>query len=45
MKVLFIGDIVGDAGRKALRQGIPKLVEQLKIDFVIANAENAAGGF
>jgi metallophosphoesterase (TIGR00282 family) len=45
MKILFIGDIVGDAGRKAIRQGIPKLVEQLKIDFVIANAENSAGGF
>ncbi len=45
MKVLFIGDIVGEAGRKALREGILKLVERLKIDFVIANAENAAGGF
>ncbi len=45
MKVLFIGDLVGNAGRKALRQGVPKLVERLKIDFVIANAENAAGGF
>lgn len=45
MKVLFIGDIVGGAGRKALKEGIPKLVNRLKIDFVIANAENAAGGF
>jgi metallophosphoesterase (TIGR00282 family) len=45
MRVLFIGDIVGDTGRKALKQGIPKLVDRLKIDFVIANAENAAGGF
>lgn len=45
MKILFIGDIVGGAGRKALREGIPKLVDRLKIDFVIANAENAAGGF
>ncbi len=45
MKILFIGDIVGEAGRKALREGLPKLVERLKIDFVIANAENAAGGF
>ncbi len=45
MKILFIGDIVGDTGRKALRKGIPNLVERLKIDFVIANAENAAGGF
>ncbi len=45
MKVLFVGDIVGEPGRKALRQGLPKLVEKLKIDFIIANAENAAGGF
>jgi len=45
MKVLFIGDIVGEAGRKAVRKGIPNLVERLRIDFVIANAENAAGGF
>ncbi len=45
MKVLFIGDIVGNAGRKTLREGLLKLVEKLKIDFVIANAENAAGGF
>jgi hypothetical protein len=45
MKVLFIGDIVGKPGRIAIKQGIPKLVERLKIDFIIANAENAAGGF
>jgi hypothetical protein len=45
MKVLFIGDIVGRPGRRALREGLPGLVSKLKIDFVIANAENAAGGF
>lgn len=45
MKVLFIGDIVGDSGRKALKQGLLKLIDRLKIDLVIANAENAAGGF
>ena len=45
MKVLFIGDIVGETGRKALKEGLLKLIERLKIDFVIANAENAAGGF
>lgn len=45
MKVLFIGDIVGEPGRKALRNGLPSLIDKLKIDFVIANAENAAGGF
>src|SRR4030042_5923058 len=45
MKVLCIGDIVGEPGRKALRNGLPPLIDKLKIDFVIANAENAAGGF
>jgi metallophosphoesterase (TIGR00282 family) len=45
MKVLFIGDIVGKPGRKALRQGLPALVNKFKLDFVIANVENAAGGF
>lgn len=45
MIVLFVGDIVGESGRKAFRKGISNLVERLKIDFIIANAENAAGGF
>jgi calcineurin-like phosphoesterase len=45
MKVLFIGDIVGKPGRKALKQGLPDLVNKFKVDFVIANVENAAGGF
>lgn len=45
MKILFIGDIVGKPGRLAIRQGLPDLVNKLKIDFVIANAENAAAGF
>ena len=45
MKVLFIGDVVGNPGRRALKQGLPDLISKLKIDFVIANVENAAGGF
>jgi hypothetical protein len=45
MKVLFIGDIVGKPGRRALKQCLPELIDKLKIDFVIANVENAAGGF
>ncbi len=45
MKVLFIGDIVGKAGRKALSAGISKIAGKEGIDFVIANIENAAGGF
>ena len=45
MKILFIGDIMGRAGRDMARRGIPKLVERHDIDVVIANVENAAAGF
>jgi 2',3'-cyclic-nucleotide 2'-phosphodiesterase len=44
MKILFIGDIVGKPGRDAVRVLVPRLREKHGIDFVIANAENAAGG-
>jgi|SRR5438874_3138576 len=45
MQILFIGDIFGHAGRKIVRDHMPHLVETHKVDLVIANAENAAGGF
>lgn len=45
MKVLFIGDIVGTIGRSAVKALLPALLDRFKIDFVIANGENAAGGF
>jgi len=45
MKVLFIGDIVGKIGRNATKALLPTVVSRYKIDFVIANGENAAGGF
>lgn len=44
MRVLFIGDIVGGAGRRGLRAAMPRLLEQHAPDLVIANGENAAGG-
>lgn len=44
MKVLAIGDLVGEGGVKKIREELPKIREQEKIDFVIVNAENAAGG-
>lgn len=43
--VLFIGDIVGKPGRKAVKDHLKSLKEKYKLDFVVANAENAAGGF
>ncbi len=45
MKVLFVGDIVGSPGRKALRESVGSIVSERDVDFVIANGENAAGGF
>jgi len=45
MKILFFGDIVGRSGRDLLLVRLPDLRRQLNADFVIANAENAAGGF
>ncbi|MEW6680987.1 MAG: YmdB family metallophosphoesterase, partial [bacterium] len=45
MKVLFIGDIVGRKGRRILKEIIPRLKEERHIDLIIANGENAAGGF
>lgn len=44
MKLLFIGDIVGEPGRRAVKALVPKLREQQALDFVIANGENSAGG-
>lgn len=45
MKILFIGDIVGKPGRRAVRELLPKLIGDRQIDLVIANCENAAAGF
>ena len=45
MKVLFIGDIFGEPGRRAVARAVPKLVAQRQIDIVIGNGENAAAGF
>jgi len=44
MKILFIGDIVGSPGREAIKKLLPELEREYRLDFVIANAENAAGG-
>lgn len=44
MKILAIGDIVGNIGVKKLREELPRLKEKEDIDFVIANGENAADG-
>ncbi len=45
MRLLFIGDIVGRAGRAVLLDRLPGLRRDWKLDFVVVNGENAAGGF
>ena len=45
MRILFLGDVVGRSGRTAVLQNVPLLREQLRLDVVIVNIENAAGGF
>ncbi|HEV2987183.1 MAG TPA: TIGR00282 family metallophosphoesterase [Candidatus Angelobacter sp.] len=45
MQILFVGDIFGSPGRKIFRDHLPQLVETNNVELVIANAENAAGGF
>jgi len=45
MRLLFIGDIVGRAGRVALLENLPGLRARYALDFVVVNGENAAGGF
>jgi len=44
VKLLFIGDIVGEPGRRAVRQLVPQLRQRHELDVVIANGENSAGG-
>jgi 2',3'-cyclic-nucleotide 2'-phosphodiesterase len=43
-RILFLGDIVGEPGRKAVISRLPSLKAQFEIDFIIVNGENAAGG-
>jgi len=45
LNILFIGDVVGKPGRQLLRRHLDRIVDGEKIDFAVANAENAAGGF
>ncbi len=44
MRLLFLGDIVGNCGRDAVIELVPKLRDELGLDYVVANGENIAGG-
>ena len=45
MRLLFLGDMVGRTGRTAVWDRLPGLISDFRLDFVIVNGENAAGGF
>ena len=45
MRILFIGDIIGEPGRAIVASFLPGLLSELQIDICLANGENAAGGF
>lgn len=45
MRILFLGDIMGRSGRDAAMEHVPKLRRERKLDFVVIDADNAAGGF
>jgi hypothetical protein len=45
MRLLFLGDLVGRVGRNAVVERLPALVAEHRLDFVVVNGENAAGGF
>ena len=42
MKILILGDLMGNSGRKALQENLSKIIEERSIDFTILNGENAA---
>ena len=44
MRILFIGDVVGEPGRRAIKELVHKIAKRERIDFIIANGENTAGG-
>jgi len=45
MNVFFIGDIMGEPGRRVLLKHLPKVVRDYQVDLIVGNGENAAGGF
>ena len=45
MKILFLGDVVGRAGREAIQKYLPELKKKFFLEYIIVNGENAAGGF
>jgi calcineurin-like phosphoesterase len=45
MKLLFVGDVIGKPGRRVLADRLTGLIDRHRIDYVVVNIENSAGGF
>lgn len=45
LRILFVGDVFGHAGRRIVRDHLPALVKVQQVDLLVVNAENSAGGF
>jgi metallophosphoesterase (TIGR00282 family) len=45
VKILLIGDVIGEPGRRIVANNLQRLIQEARLDFVIVNGENAAGGF
>jgi metallophosphoesterase (TIGR00282 family) len=45
IRLLFVGDVMGSAGRRAVKSELESVVDKERVDFVVANIENLAGGF
>jgi metallophosphoesterase (TIGR00282 family) len=45
LRILFVGDVFGSAGRRIVREHLPHVIRERGADLVVVNAENAAGGF
>jgi len=44
LRILFLGDIIGEPGRRAVIEAVPRFKHERNVDFVIVNGENSAGG-
>ncbi len=44
MRILFLGDVMGRAGRQAVTEALPRMRSEWRVDFVVVNADNATGG-
>src|SRR5271168_4798980 len=45
LRILFVGDVVGRSGRTAVLEHLPGMIRDFRLDLVVVNGENSAGGF